>query len=119
MSSTDPPTRPSTATMTTGTRNQVGSSVVSAPIGSPAMAVLSLADEPASSRPKTSSTTGATEEPSVVQPITPRPDERRGRDPQKAAAAFSQPRPKPVATNTSAPMNCSAEPPGMAATVGQ
>ena len=34
MSSTAPPTRPSTATIANGTRNQVGSSVVSAPIGS-------------------------------------------------------------------------------------
>ena len=79
MSSTDPPTRPSTATMANGTRNQVGSSVVSAPIGSAPIALLSLADEPASSSPKTSRTMGATEEPTVVQPITPRPEERRGR----------------------------------------
>src|SRR5580693_7620274 len=33
MSSTDPPIRPSTATMANGTRNQEGSSVASAPIG--------------------------------------------------------------------------------------
>ncbi len=41
MSSTAPPTRPSTATITNGTRNQVGSSVASAPIGSAAIALLS------------------------------------------------------------------------------
>ena len=57
----------------------MGSSEVSAPIGLAPMAELRLADEPASSSPKTSSTTGATDEPNVVQPITPRPEERRGR----------------------------------------
>ncbi len=79
MSSTDPPTRPSTATMANGTRNQVGSRVVSAPIGSAPIALLSLAEEPASSRPKTSRKIGATEDPNVVQPITPRLEDRRGR----------------------------------------
>ncbi len=79
MSSTEPPTRPSTATIANGTRNQVGSSVVSAPIGSAPIALLSLADEPASSSPKTSRKIGAMEDPNVVQPITPRLDDRRGR----------------------------------------
>src|ERR1022692_1239313 len=72
-----------------------GSSVVSAPIGSPAMALLSLAEEPASSNPKMSRKIGATEDPNVVQPVTPRPDERRGRYREKSAAAFTQPSPKP------------------------
>src|ERR1017187_2758815 len=119
MSSTDPPTSPSTATMANGTRYQVGSSVVSAPIGSPAMALLSLAEEPASSNPKMSRKIGATEDPNVVQPVTPRPDERRGRDREYSAAAFTQPSPKPVIVNTRAPMSFSAEPPGIADTVCQ
>ena len=59
MSSTAPPTRPSTATSANGTRNQVGSTVVSAPIGSAAMASLRSGEEPASSRPKISRITGA------------------------------------------------------------
>ena len=79
MSSTAPPTRPSTATITNGTRNQVGNASASAPIGSAAIALLRSSDDPASSRPKTSSTTGATEPPNVVQPTTPRLDDRRGR----------------------------------------
>ena len=53
--------------------------VVSAPIGSPAIASLRCADEPASSRPNTSSTIGATDAPNVVQPTTPAPDDLRGR----------------------------------------
>ena len=79
MSSTAPPTRPSTATTANGTRNHVGNSMVSAPIGSAAMASLSDDDDPASSRPNTSSTIGAADEPNVVQPITPRLDTLRGR----------------------------------------
>ena len=79
MSSTDPPTRPSTATMMNGTRYQVGSRLASAPIGSAAIAVDRLDDEPASSSPKTTRKIGAMEEPNVVQPITPRPEDRRGR----------------------------------------
>ena len=79
MSSTAPPTRPSTATSANGTRYQVGSRAASAPTGSAAIAVLSLPDEPASSSPNTSRMTGASEEPNVVQPITPRLEDRRGR----------------------------------------
>src|ERR1700730_10724601 len=119
MSSTAPPTSPSTATMANGTRYQVGSSVVSAPIGSAAIALLSLAEEPASSRPKRSRKIGATADPNVVQPITPRPDERRGRYREQSAAAFTQPSPKPVIVNTRAPMTFSVDPPGIAVTVCQ
>ena len=72
MSSTAPPTRPRTATSANGTRNQVGSSVVSAPIGSAPIAADRSPEEPASSRPKISSTTGASAAPNVVQPTTPR-----------------------------------------------
>ena len=53
--------------------------MVSAPIGSALMAALRSLDEPASSSPNTRSTTGATAEPNVVQPITPAVEERRGR----------------------------------------
>ena len=70
MSSTAPPTSPSTATRANGIRNQVGSTVVSAPIGSAAIALLRSAEEPASSSPKISSTTGASEQPNVVQATT-------------------------------------------------
>ncbi len=79
MSSTAPPTRPSTATIANGTRNQVGSSAASAPIGSAAIASDSSVDDPASSSPKTSSRIGATDEPNVVQKTTPRLDASRGR----------------------------------------
>ncbi len=79
MSRTAPPTRPRTATTANGTRNQVGRIVVSAPIGSAATALFSVLEEPASSRPKTSRNSGATEAPNVVQPITPLLDELRGR----------------------------------------
>ncbi len=79
MSSTEPPIRPSTATMANGTRNQVGSKVVSAPIGSAPIAALRVLDEPASSRPKTSRNTGAMVAEKVVHPTTPRLDDRRGR----------------------------------------
>ena len=44
-----------------------------------AMDRLSCGEDPASSTPKTSSSTGASEPPKVVQPITPRPEESRGR----------------------------------------
>ncbi len=79
MSSTEPPIRPSTATIANGTRNQVGSRVASAPIGSAPIALLRLAEEPASSSPNTSRKIGAIEAPNVVQPITPVPEDRRGR----------------------------------------
>ncbi len=79
MSSTDPPTSPSTATMMNGMRYQVGSRLASAPIGSAAIATDRAFDEPASSRPKMTRKIGAMEEPNVVQPMTPRPEDRRGR----------------------------------------
>ena len=79
MSSTEPPTRPSTATITNGTRYQVGSRLASAPIGSAPIALDRLFDDPASSRPKITRKIGAMEEPNVVQPTTPRPEDRRGR----------------------------------------
>jgi hypothetical protein len=79
MSSTAPPTRPSTATIANGTRNHSGSNVVSAPIGSSAIALFRAVDDPASSSPNASSTSGATDAPNVVHPITPRPDDERGR----------------------------------------
>ena len=70
MSSTAPPTRPSTATRANGIRNQVGSTVVRAPIGSAAMPSLSSVEEPASSSPNTTRSTGASAPPRVVQPTT-------------------------------------------------
>jgi hypothetical protein len=79
MSSTAPPTRPSTAVMMNGTRNQVGRAAASAPIGSPASAALRSADEPASSSPITISTIGASEAPIVVQATTPAAEAERGR----------------------------------------
>src|SRR5690349_12143123 len=79
MSSTDPPTSPSTATITNGMRYQVGSRLASAPIGSAPIAAERAFDEPASSRPKITRTIGAIEEPNAVQPTTPRPEDRLGR----------------------------------------
>ena len=79
MSSTAPPIRPSTATIANGTRNQVGSTSARAPIGSEPMSWDSCWDEPASSSPKTMSTAGPSAPPNVVQPNTPRLDDRRGR----------------------------------------
>ncbi len=65
--------------MMNGTRYQVGSSVVSAPIGSPAIASDRSLLDSASRMPKTVRTTGATAPPNVVQPKTPRLDALRGR----------------------------------------
>ena len=79
MSSSAPPIRPSTTTRMNGTRNQVGSSVPSAPIGSSPMAAESSLSEPASSSPAISRTTGASAPPNVVQPTTPRVGGLRGR----------------------------------------
>ena len=62
--------------MANGMRNQTGSRVVSAPIGSPAIAALRSLDEPASSTPKITRMTGAIAPPKVVQPMTPRALER-------------------------------------------
>ena len=79
MSSSAPPIRPSTATSANGTRNHVGIAAASAPTGSLPIAVDRSGDEPASSSPNTSSTTGAIEAPNVVQPTTPPDEARRGR----------------------------------------
>ena len=79
MSSTAPPTRPSTATMTNGTRYQVGRMVASAPIGSVLIALDSDVDDPASSSPNPSRKMGAIDAPNVVHHTTPAPDDRRGR----------------------------------------
>src|SRR5438309_10200883 len=98
MSSTDPPTSPSTATMMNGTRYQVGSRLASAPIGSLAIAADRLVDEPANSRPKTTKKSGAREEPNARQPTTPRLEHRRGRERQEPPAAMTQPSPKPAIT---------------------
>ena len=65
--------------MANGNRYQVGRIVVSAPIGSAEMAVFSVLDEPASSRPKPSRKIGAMAEPNVVHPMTPALEVRRGR----------------------------------------
>src|ERR1700753_176764 len=80
MSSTAPPTSPSTATMANGNRYQVGRIVVSAPIGSAEIAPFSLVDDPASSRPNPSRKIGAMDAPNVVQPTTERLDVSRGRE---------------------------------------
>ena len=79
MSSTAPPTRPSTATTANGTRNQIGRVIAIAPTGSVAMDAARSGDEPASSMPTTRSTSGANDDPKVVQPTTPSEDARRGR----------------------------------------
>ena len=79
MSSTEPPISPSTATIANGTRNQVGSSVASAPIGSACIAEFRLLDEPASSRPNTTRKIGAMDEANVVHQTTPAPEDRLGR----------------------------------------
>ena len=52
MSSTAPPTRPSTATMTNGTRYQVGRIVASAPIGSVLIALDSDGGRPGEQQPE-------------------------------------------------------------------
>ena len=79
MSSSAPPIRPSTTTRMNGTRNQVGRIVPSAPIGSAPIDFDSFPSEPASSRPVTRRSTGASAPPNVVQPTTPRVEARRGR----------------------------------------
>src|ERR1700743_973315 len=76
---TAPPTRPRTATITNGTRYQVGRIVASAPIGSVLIAVDSDAEDPASSSPKPSRKIGATAAPNVVHHTTPPPEVRLGR----------------------------------------
>ncbi|HEX6453809.1 MAG TPA: hypothetical protein VF060_30650 [Trebonia sp.] len=79
MSSTAPPTSPSTATMTNGTRYHVGRICDSAPIGSVLIADDNVADDPASSSPNPSRNTGATDAPNVVHHTTPPPLTDRGR----------------------------------------
>ncbi len=79
MSSTAPAMIPPTATRANGTRNQVGSSVVSAPIGSAASFCANCWSEPASNRPQTMRMIGARVPPNVVHPTTPRPEALRGR----------------------------------------
>ena len=69
----------STATITNGTRYQVGRMVASAPIGLVLIALESDEDYPASSSPNPSRKTGATDAPNVVHHTTPAPEERRGR----------------------------------------
>ena len=77
MSSTAPPTRPSTATSDERHeepgRQQRGQRADR--VGADRLAESSL-DEPASSRPKISRTTGASAPPNVVQPTTPRLEAR-------------------------------------------
>ena len=79
MSSTAPFFFNFTATTEIFTRNHVGSDEASAPTGSAEMACASCGDEAASSSPTTSSRIGASEHPNVVQPITPRDEDLRGR----------------------------------------
>src|ERR1700735_36126 len=119
MSSTAPPTRPSTATSTNGTRYHVGKMVDSAPIGSVLMADDSDADDPASSTPKPSRNSGAMDEPNVVHHTTPAPEDRRGREREESAPFCTQPRPKPVATRTVAPRKACGDPECSEDTVAQ
>ena len=77
---TMPPIRPRIATSAKGTRNQVGSSVVSAPIGS--LPIASERDsfaEPTRRMPKKTRMTVGSAAPSVVHPTTPRVEAARGR----------------------------------------
>ena len=67
MPSTAPETRASTAATRNGTSTQTGSSVARAPIGSSATASKRSGSEPASSVPKITSSTGASEPPIVFQ----------------------------------------------------
>src|ERR1700753_171132 len=96
MSSTAPPTSPSTATMANGNRYQVGRMVVSAPIGSAEIAPFSLVDEPASSSPKPSRKIGAMAEPNVVHPTTARLDALPGRERGEAPAGLTRATPHAV-----------------------
>ena len=73
MPSTAPLTRARIAASRNGTRNHVGSSVPRVPIGSETMPADSSSDEPASSSPKTTSSTGAIAPPRVFQPTMAAP----------------------------------------------
>src|SRR5689334_19450409 len=72
-SMTAPAMSPSTTTIANGMMNHGCVSVTSGPSEYAPIASLSDFEDPASSRPKTSSTTGAAAAPNVVQPTTPRP----------------------------------------------
>eukprot|EP01135_Chromosphaera_perkinsii_P009760 Nk52_evm1s1874 gene=Nk52_evmTU1s1874 len=65
MPSTAPETRVSTATIQKGISAHSGRMEISAPIGSSLIATFSAGSDPASSRPKITSTTGAAEPPTV------------------------------------------------------
>ena len=67
MPSTAPETSASTAVNRNGTSTHTGRMLASAPIGSAAIATMSSSSDPASSRPKTTRMTGATEPPMVFQ----------------------------------------------------
>ena len=65
--------------MTKGTRNQVGRRLAKAPTGLSPTALESVADDPASSRPKKSRMMGAIDAPKVVHQTTARGEVLRGR----------------------------------------
>ena len=79
MSRMAPLTRPPTATSANGTRNHVGSSVVSAPIGSAAMAAERSGSLAQSRTPYETRTTTGRLPPSVGQNTTPGVRTVRGR----------------------------------------
>ena len=77
---TMPPIRPRIATRAKGMRNQVGSSVVSAPIGSPPIASdRDSSAEPTRRIPKKTRMTVGSAAPTVVHPTTPFVEASRGR----------------------------------------
>ena len=77
MPSTAPLTRARIAARRNGTRNHVGSRVPSVPMGSATIPADSSSDEPASSSPNTTSSTGATAPPKVFQPTMAAPGASR------------------------------------------
>ena len=77
MPSTAPETSDRITATRKGTRNQVGSSVARVPIGSPAMPARSSGSDPASSRPKVTSRTGARAPPRVFQKTIAAPEASR------------------------------------------
>ena len=77
MPSTAPETSASTAVMRNGISTHTGRIVASAPIGSRAMASSSSASLAASSRPKITSSTGATAPPIVFQAMIAASDAER------------------------------------------
>ena len=77
---TMPPMSPRIATSAKGTRNHVGSSIVSAPIGSePIASDRDSSAEPTRRIPKNTRMTVGSAAPSVVHPTTPRVEAARGR----------------------------------------